>query len=80
MNPHTGHLTTDITFITSEYKQVPADLEHAARLKLNGQPEAHVSLTSGGKLSNWARKERNAAKRKRKQELTKASRKKNRGT
>ncbi len=54
------------------YTPVPAELEKAAEKKLAGQDEAYVSLTSGGKLSKWAAKQRKAKRKKQK-----ASRRKN---
>jgi hypothetical protein len=35
---------------------VPLELQLAAQLKLKGEPSAMVSKTSGGKLSEWAKK------------------------
>ncbi len=55
------------------YEPVPPELETAAKKKLAGKDEAHVSLTSGGKLSKWA-----AQKRKNKRKMAKASRRRNR--
>jgi len=36
------------------YKELPENLQHAAKVKLNGRSEAYVSKNSGGKLSKWA--------------------------
>jgi len=55
------------------YEPVPQELNKAAQKVLAGRPEAHVSLTSGGKLSKWASK-----KRKEKRKAVAASRKRNR--
>ncbi len=64
-----------------QYVPVPPELQRAAELKLAGQNEAMVSLTSGGKLSRWAakqRKERTARKRRHKRNMAEASRRRNR--
>lgn len=55
------------------YTEVPKELETAAKKKLAGKDEAYVSLTSGGKLSKWAAKERKG-----KRKMQKESRRKNR--
>lgn len=55
------------------YEEVPEHLNRAARRVLQGQPEAYVSLTSGGKLSKHA-----ATRRKARRKMAKASRRKNR--
>ena len=55
------------------YTEVPKELETAAKKKLAGKAEAYVSLTSGGKLSKWAAKQRKA-----KRKIAAESRKKNR--
>lgn len=79
MNCDTGHLITEEMFkrLSAEKQQayvgVPADLEPAAIRKLQGQDEAYVSLSSGGKLSKFA-----AANRKHRRKLAKQSRKVNR--
>jgi len=57
--------------LETEYVALPDNLQHAAKVKLNGKKEAFVSLTSGGKLSNWA-------KEKRKEKIATASRRRNR--
>ena len=58
------------------FEPVPVNLERAAMLKLAGADEAQVSLTSGGKLSKWAAKERK--KRKSRNKIARQSRKRNR--
>lgn len=55
------------------YKEVPKELETAAEKKLSGKAEAYVSLTSGGKLSKWAAKQR-----KTKRKMANQGRRKNR--
>lgn len=55
------------------FTRIPEHLEEAANRKLHGSKKAFVSLTSGGKLSNFA-----AAERKKKRKMSKASRRKNR--
>jgi hypothetical protein len=87
MNPNTGHLVDfgsfsealkDLpaqTFNELNYVTLPDDLQHAAKVKLNGANEAYVSLTSGGKLSTWAKNKR---KEKHKSKIAAASRRKNR--
>ncbi|HML23557.1 MAG TPA: hypothetical protein PKD09_18010 [Aggregatilinea sp.] len=56
------------------YIPIPPELNRAARRKLAGHSQATVSLTSGGKLSKWAAKQRKA-----KRKVAKDSRRKNRG-
>lgn len=85
MNVNTGHLINSEMFKTlqeaaqegninfADYTPVPEELELAAMKKLAGQQEAMVSLTSGGKLSNWAR-----ANRKARRKMARESRKRNR--
>lgn len=79
MEVSTGHLVRDINAVPEElrprYTQVPDYLNRAARKKLGRKSEATVSLTSGGALSTWARKEQ---KRKAKRKSAAASRRKNR--
>ena len=67
MNVDTGHLVRDAALTRllhplsggrGQYEPVPAELEHAAKMKLGPAAEAMVSLGSGGKLSRWARKRR----------------------
>ena len=60
-------------FNNNPYTSVPDEFEHAAQCALDGKEEAHISMTSGGKLSKWAQGER---KKKRMQQ--KESRRKNR--
>ena len=55
------------------FEEVPEELSHAAKCKLNGKRKAMVSLTSGGKLSRWA-----SSRRKKKNQRAKASRRRNR--
>ena len=77
MNPDTGHLKAldeeTAKSLEEGYEKVPEELNRAARRKLNGRSDAHVSLTSGGKLSKWA-----AQKRKNRNKMAKQSRKANR--
>lgn len=60
MNCNTGHLITQemMDEMTAEkrkeYDCVPENLRYAANRKLSGKQEAHVSLSSGGKLSKFA--------------------------
>jgi len=81
MNPNDGHLISEelLEQIRAHfperaklYEVLPPKLETAAQKKLAGSMEAHVSLTSGGKLSGWAAKRRKARKQ------AKKSRKRNR--
>jgi len=64
MNVNTGHLVSNDFWDTtptadrSNYQEIPAHLNRAARRKLAGRNEAKVALNSGGKLSRWARKQR----------------------
>lgn len=80
MQPSTGHLVSNIEdlpeSVRGDYVRVPAHLNRAARRKLDGKPEAYVSLTSGGALSQFAAQQR---KRKAKRKAVKAARKRNRG-
>ena len=84
MNCDTGHLVTqEMLDLMKEherlaYAAVPLELETAALLKLHGRSEAHVSLTSGGKLSKWASQTRQQ-NRKQRRKMAKMSRKQNRG-
>lgn len=73
MNADTGHLINlgENDIAPENYTPIPEELIIAARKKLNGKNETYVSLTSGGKLSNWA-------KEKRKKKVSKNSRKQNR--
>ena len=80
MNPDTGHLVTQEVLERmdeekkKQYKPLPQRLNRAAKRKLAGKGEATVSLTSGGKLSQWAAQERKKKRRK----TARASRKRNR--
>lgn len=80
MNCDTGHLVTQEILEKMEelhrlqYEAIPAELEGAAIRKLHGEKEAHVSLTSGGKLSRFA-----AANRKQRRAMEAQYRKSNRG-
>jgi len=86
MDINTGHLVSPEKFkemmenfteyekeALKDYQPVPKELEPAAKKKLASKDEAYVSLTSGGKLSRWAAKQRKA-----KRKAAKQSRKKNR--
>ena len=70
MNCDTGHIVSQELLDTfekerrDEYQAVPAELNRAAHIVLHGDSESYVSLTSGGKLSNWARNKRKQASRK----------------
>ena len=77
MQPYTGHLISmaESTPIPNGYVGIPKELGRAAKLKLSGRAEAMVSLTSGGKLSNFARDKR---KEKRRKQIAKSSRRRNR--
>jgi hypothetical protein len=81
MNTDTGHLVDmqegpfkdKLKKLAEQgYEPVPPELNHAAKVKLAGRHEAMVSLTSGGKLSRWAAKER------KKKQKTKTKRRQNR--
>ena len=80
MDPNTGHLVANAQQLPEDvrgsYVPIPARLNRAARRKLDGRPEAHVSLTSGGALSQFAAQQRKA---KAKRKAAKASRARNRG-
>jgi len=94
MDVNTGHLITrderqrlmdafsndekHMKEIMDSYVPVPDELHKAAKLKLAGKEEVMVSLTSGGKLSRWAAKERSERRSKNKQKMQKESRKRNR--
>jgi hypothetical protein len=65
MNCDTGHLVRNLEMVDvlerSKYQRLTDEYIPAAGKKLNGADEAMVSLTSGGKLSQFAgetRKER----------------------
>ena len=78
MNCNTGHLVSERLLNSMDaaraagYTGVPSHLQGAASKKLAGGDEATVSLTSGGKLAQWAASER---KQKR---MAKQARKRNR--
>jgi len=77
MNVDTGELVR-IQFAPSDpggfdLEVVPAELQAAAEKKLAGCDRAVVSLSSGGKLSKWARQER-----KKKRKSAQESRRRNR--
>lgn len=80
MDIRNNHLVSDITALSEElrdnYKPVPFHLQEHAQRELAGRTETRVSFHGAGPLSDWARKERNKAKAKRKQ--AKASRRGNR--
>ena len=86
MNPNTGHLVRGMSFaehaMRGDYVPVPPELQRAADIKLRGFDEAHVSLTSGGKLSKFAavhrREQRAKADNRTKSKMARASRKRNR--
>lgn len=75
MNCDTGHLVRlgENEIPPVGYEPVPDNLLRAANKKLAGKNEAYVSLTSGGKLSRWAAKQRKA-----KRKVVRASRRRNR--
>lgn len=64
MNTNTGHLVNlkeiDLDSLSNgqDYESIPKELKRAAEKKLNGEVEAYVSLTSGGRLSKFAAKMR----------------------
>jgi hypothetical protein len=69
------------------YYPLPEDLEQAAKSKLDqdgtvnpetGLREAHVSKTSGGKLSKWAAAQRKKERNRRKRRTAAKSKRKNR--
>ena len=68
MNTSNNHLINEETLkelderARKKYNPVPGALEYAAKRKLNGEKEAYVSKTSGGKLSKWAAKKRKKKK------------------
>jgi hypothetical protein len=74
MSPDSGHLIdTKVYGLPAGYEVLPDDLQGAARRKLAGRSEAHVSKNSGGKLSRWA-----AGRRKARRQTAKESRRRNR--
>lgn len=72
MDPNSGHLIDTSKLSEDElanlkeigYLELPSELRRAATLKLAGQPEATVSLTSGGKLSRFAARKRKRRRKK----------------
>jgi hypothetical protein len=64
MNPYDGHLInlSEEQDPPTGYVEVPEQLSRAAKRKLAGRNEAHVSLTSGGKLAKFASKKRKEAR------------------
>lgn len=71
MNTDTGHLVRLTPKEEEEklkmlnerragYEKLPEELNKAAEMKLGKNDEAFVSLTSGGRLSTWARNKRKA--------------------
>jgi len=68
MNVNNNHLVDAVTLESMDeklrrmYEEVPEELNRAARRKLAGRKEATVAMNSGGKLSRWARKKREAKK------------------
>lgn len=76
MEPHTGELirmSDALKKLSNDFQRVPPELSRAASKKLAGRDHAEMSLTSGGKLSKWAAKQR-----KTKRKRAAASRRKNR--
>ncbi|MCA1615046.1 MAG: hypothetical protein LC795_15620 [Acidobacteria bacterium] len=75
MAPDTGHIVTNASLQKAGdiYEPVPNSLRGAAARVLRGREEAHVSLTSGGRLSRHA-----ASRRRARRQAAKASRKRNR--
>jgi len=63
MNVNNNHLI-DTTYDPAPegYIEVPENLNRAARRVLGKNKSAFVSVTSGGKLSSWARRMRNSMK------------------
>jgi hypothetical protein len=80
MDIRNNHLVADLDSLPEamreNYRPVPPHLQDQARHELAGRSETSVSFHAAGPLSDWARKERNKAKAKRKQ--AKASRRRNR--
>lgn len=80
MNPNTGHLISLRgamgAAMPSGYRELPAALQPAARLKLRGAREARVNLRSRSPLANWAAEQR--AKKKRRDKIAAQSRRRNR--
>ena len=77
MNVDTNELINAKTFEELKkiktFEPIPDELEHAAKVKLAGRSSAIISKISGGKLSQWAAKQRKI-----KRKAQKIARKKNR--
>ncbi|QWU17347.1 hypothetical protein SAMN04487895_104269 [Paenibacillus sophorae] len=62
MNIDTGELIRlkqpDVKPVAGEFEPLPAALQAAARKKLGDADSATVSMSSGGRLSKWAREQR----------------------
>ena len=43
---------------SEDFKQLPASLQHAAKVALKGKQSTFISKNSGGKLSRWANQQR----------------------
>mgnify|MGYP001128113591 CR=1 FL=1 len=78
MNPSTGHLirTIEGQELPSGYLPVPTELQADAGKALAGQDETYLSKHSGGRLGQWAAKQRKAH---RHRQQAAASRRRNRG-
>lgn len=80
MNPYTGQVVADITMVPEVMRgqllPLPKHLWGEAQRALAGRPEAHVSLNRRKGLAAWARKERQ--RRRAKNKVARASRKRNR--
>lgn len=80
MDTRTNHLVSDLDSlpesIREHYKPVPPSLHADALRALDGQQEVRISKHSKSRLAQWAAKDRNKAKAKRK--AAKASRRGNR--
>jgi len=72
MNPHTGHLTTNVV-LDLGYYPVPDYLRGHATKALGGRKETHVNLKAETPLAKWA-----ATKRRNKRRAARHSRKVNR--
>lgn len=75
MNCDTGHIIDWSANAPTphSYEPLPSSLTHAARMVMGDRDEGRVSLTSGGKLSKWAAKQR-----KDRRKMQEKSRKRNR--
>jgi len=68
MNVNNNHLVDAVVYNEmpaaqkAEYESLPDHLNRAAHRKLAGKKEATVAMNSGGKLSRWAKKKREARK------------------